>query len=76
MKLSQWHKASTPPVNVGLYEVKEETEINLWLGGDVLRFSYFNGHIFNGRWETLESAYANKDFGRGCSVTNWRGIVK
>ena len=67
-KLSQWHDGSIKPVHIGVYEVATSYEENKW--------SYFDGSVFNGAWETRQYAEFWYKFGHGLHIFKWRGIVK
>ena len=67
-KLSQWHKGTVNPVHVGVYEVATSYNETKW--------SYFDGLIFNGAWETRKHAERFYKFGVGICIFKWRGIVK
>jgi hypothetical protein len=69
LKLSPWHDGSVNPVRKGVYKVK----------GDVYPeycWSYFDGKRFNGRWESIETAYEERYYGIGLTTLKWSGVLK
>ncbi len=66
-KLTPWFSRNQNPRRHGIYEVNPNDDIRL-------HWSYFDGQ-WNGCWETIASAFSQRDWGAGIEVICWRGLA-
>lgn len=69
-KLTNWYPSNVKPVRIGVYR----TTSDIFIGPEY--YSFWDGHRFNGNWDTVERAFNRRDYGDGSSVANWRGLAR